>query len=115
MRGPKNSVPTLRGWINPKSGELLKSQRISQSDIDAWHGVSSAPATTKPKIDMEAVMEEAEIENNAQQLNEAPMNNTSLNEMSKMELEALGRQHGVELDRREKKSSLVDKMKNLLG
>jgi hypothetical protein len=114
MKGPKNSVPTLRGWINPKSGELLKSQRISQSDIDAWHGVS-APAPAKPKIDMEAIMEEAEIENNAQQLNEAPMNNTSLDEMSKVELEALGRQHGVEFDRREKQSTLVGKMKNLLG
>jgi hypothetical protein len=114
MKGPKNAVPTLRGWINPKSGELLKSQKISQSDIDAWHGVS-APVPTKPKIDMETIMEEAEIENNAQQLNEAPANNTSLDEMNKIELEALGRQHGVELDRREKKSTLIDQMKNLLG
>jgi hypothetical protein len=35
--------------------------------------------------------------------------------MNKVELEALGRQHGVELDRREKKSTLIDQMKNLLG
>ena len=34
--------------------------------------------------------------------------------MTKVELEALGRQHGVELDRRKKKSTLVDKMTGLL-
>ena len=36
-------------------------------------------------------------------------------EMTKAELEALGRQHGVELDRRKNKSTLVERMKNLLG
>ena len=35
--------------------------------------------------------------------------------MNKVELEAIGRQHGVELDRREKKSSLLGQVKDLLG
>ena len=35
--------------------------------------------------------------------------------MTKKELEELGREHGVELDRREKKSTLIEKMKDILG
>jgi hypothetical protein len=35
--------------------------------------------------------------------------------MTKLELEALGRQHGIELDRREKKATLIERMKSLLG
>ena len=38
-----------------------------------------------------------------------------LEDMSKAELEELGREHGVELDRRQKKSTLVGKVKNLLS
>jgi hypothetical protein len=34
--------------------------------------------------------------------------------MTKVELEELGREHGVELDRREKKSSLVSQLKNII-
>lgn len=110
-----NAIATTRGWVSPK-GELLKAQKMSKVEVDAHNGVKSTPAPkTAPKVDISAVMEEAEMENNTQQLNEAPMNNTSLDEMSKVELEALGRQHGVEFDRREKQSTLVGKMKNLLG
>jgi len=35
--------------------------------------------------------------------------------MNKLELEAFGRQHGIELDRREKKSSLLGQVKNLFS
>jgi hypothetical protein len=45
---------------------------------------------------------------------EAPTAAADLNEMSKRELEELGREHGVELDRRESKSKLVAKMKKLV-
>lgn len=34
--------------------------------------------------------------------------------MTKVELEALGRQHGIELDRRKNKKVLVETMKDLL-
>jgi len=48
-------------------------------------------------------------------LTEAPVGNKSLDEMTKTELEALGRQHGVELDRRESKQTLVEKTKTIIG
>jgi len=34
----KDAVPTPRGWANPKTGELLVSRKIKQSDIDAFFG-----------------------------------------------------------------------------
>lgn len=37
-----------------------------------------------------------------------------LNKMSKIELELLGRKHNIELDRREKKSTLVKEIFNVL-
>jgi len=40
IKGPKGAVPTPKGWVHHKTGELLKSQRIAQHDIDEWHGVT---------------------------------------------------------------------------
>lgn len=37
IKGPKNAIPTLKGWVSPK-GELLKAQRITQKQIDEWYG-----------------------------------------------------------------------------
>jgi|SaaInlV_125m_DNA_1040241.scaffolds.fasta_scaffold165575_1 hypothetical protein len=112
-----NAKATTRGWVHKKTGELLKSQKMSQSEADALNGVSAPKAkpAPEPKVDIVKVMEEAEMENEVQQLNEAPANGKSLDEMNKIELEAIGRQHGVELDRRESKSSLLGQVKNLLG
>jgi len=38
-QGPKGAIPTLRGWINPQTGELLKSHRITQEQLDEYNGV----------------------------------------------------------------------------
>lgn len=46
IKGPKNALPTKRGWVSPK-GELLKSQKITQAQIDEWYG-KEEPA---PKIE----------------------------------------------------------------
>ena len=37
IRGPKGSIPTQRGWIDPQSGELLKVQKISTEQIVDWY------------------------------------------------------------------------------
>ena len=101
-----NAVATTRGWTHPKTGELLKSQRMSQGEADAHNGI--VPVVEAP------IVEEVEVEEVVQQLNEAPANNKSLEEMNKVELEALGRTKGVELDRRQSKSSLLGQMKSLI-
>ena len=43
-----------------------------------------------------------------------PITASDLEGMNKRELEDLGRKYGVELDRRYKKSTLVEQMKNII-
>ena len=94
----KQAVPTERGWMDPNTGEILVSGKISQHLIDEWYGVPAEPSMPTGWQPAPEV------------LNEAPANDTALEDMTKTELEALGRQHGIELDRREKKSALIDQL-----
>lgn len=96
-----NAIPTSRGWVDPATGELYVSGRFTQEQIDEFFGI-------------EPIVEQVEAPAEVQTLTEAPVADKSLDDMSKVELEALGRQHGVELDRRKKKSTLVEKMTGLL-
>ena len=34
----KDAVPTLRGWVNPKTGEILVGGSINQKNIDQYFG-----------------------------------------------------------------------------
>ena len=93
----KGAVPTPRGWMNPRTKEILKVQKISQGHIDEFYGVKEAAAPAAPV-----------------QLNEAPPTAKALDEMTKIELEALGRQHDIELDRRKSHDDLVDELEEHL-
>lgn len=47
-----------------------------------------------------------------QMLNEAPSNKLSLEEMTKEELDNLGTHHGIKLDRRKKKATMIQELKD---
>ena len=79
----KDAVPTSNGWRHPKTGELLVSKSISQEEIDEYMGVSKPEP--KPKTH---------------------------EQMSKAELEAKGREHGIELDRRRSHDDLVEELED---
>jgi len=106
LKGPKGAEPTLRGWINPKTGELLKSQRMTQAQVDEWHGVKPEP---KPEPAPVEVPEEASADYNEDGVID------ELESMSKAELELLGREHGVELDRRLRKASLIGQLRGIIS
>ena len=36
----KDAVPSLKGWHHPKTNELLKSTRHTQSQIDEFNGIT---------------------------------------------------------------------------
>ena len=91
-----NAIPTLRGWEDPASGELYVSGGFTQEQLDEH---------------------DAEVNANlagATMLTEAPVGNKSLDEMNKVELEALGRTHGVELDRRRKRDDLEQEVREVI-
>lgn len=106
----KNAVPTPQGWRDPRTNELLKSQNFSDEQINDYLGVTEK----KSKYKKAPVAEAAPVPKPIQ-LNEAPANNKSLDDMSKLELEALGRENGIELDRRKGQSALVEELKEVIS
>jgi len=98
-----NAVPTARGWEDPVSGELYSSGGFSQAQIDEFYGKTAKVLTEVPEVTAPQV------------LTEAPIGNKPLEDMNKLELEALSRQHGVELDRRESKKTLLEKTRDILS
>jgi hypothetical protein len=45
----KNAKATTKGWINPKTGELLKAQKMTQAKADEYNGVVPEPVVEAPK------------------------------------------------------------------
>lgn len=99
-----HAIPTLNGWEDPDTGELFVSSGFNQDEIDEFFNVKASG--------MEVIKEVPEPE--VETLIEAPVNDKGLDDMTKVELEALGRQHGVELDRRLKKETLLGQISKLL-
>lgn len=99
------AVPTLQGWRDPNTNELLKSQSFTQAQIDEWHGIPTAAEPKQVLIEtMPEPVEEEEVE----------WIEYDLHAMSKIELEALGREYGIELDRREKKQALIEQLEAVM-
>lgn len=94
----KDAVPSLKGWHHPKTNELLKSQRISQSEIDEFNGV-----TVEPEVEEEIIIDTT---------NDIP---DELEAMTKRELETYARENlDVELDRRSSRKKLLDQVSELI-
>jgi hypothetical protein len=68
VAGPKGAIPTAKGWVHPRTGELLKSQRITQEQLDEYNGVQ---LLTEPTI-VEVATPEIEVEEEIQEIVEAP-------------------------------------------
>ena len=92
----KDAKPTPEGWRHPTTGELLKPQKLTEDEINKYLGIDS-----EPEIEEEPIVEEPEEE-------------LDLEDMSKRELEELGRENGIELDRRKNKSDLIEELKEVL-
>lgn len=93
----KDAVPTLRGWEHPTTKELFISKRFSQEEIDVFYGV-------------QLTKEEMFVESTMQLLTEAPANNKSLEDMTKVELQALAEQSGVLVSKSATKKTLIEKL-----
>jgi NAD-dependent DNA ligase len=98
----KNAVPTLRGWADPKTGELFVSKRFTQEQIDDYNGDEVVEFKTSEVV--EVVEPEVEL------LIEAPANNKTLEDMTKAELKALAEQLGVKVSKSASKKILIEKL-----
>ena len=100
----KGAIPTPQGWKNKRTGELLVAQKISKAQIDEFFGVEPEIQTL---TESPTTAEEAKEEWFGDEA-------TDLDSMTKLELEALGRENGIELDRRKNKSDLIEELKEVL-
>lgn len=105
----KDAIPTNRGWTHPRTGELLKAQKLSPEQINEYNGVSTAQTLTEsPVNEEEFAAEHLEYDE------EEYWTEDDLNGMSKRELEDLGREYGIELDRRHNKDVLIEQLKAVM-
>ena len=130
-----DAIPVLsQGWVSP-SGEVMVSSRFTHEQIDEWQkantpvtadditivegkwdaeesimAASGFVTNTMTNVDMPSV---AAVSKDAMSFDHTDVD--SLKDMNKLQLEALGREHGVELDRRKTKKSLLKTMKDLLS
>lgn len=81
-----------------EGGEKLKGVMLTPAQVAEWNGTA---AVAEPDPEPEMIVE-------------APTSGKDLNEMSKRELEDLGREHGIELDRRERKETLIEKLNEVM-
>jgi len=113
----KDAIPTPQGWRHPRTNELLVSRKITADDINEYFGVASIPPV-QVLTEAPTNLEEAtnELMDSLPSDVEPPVDDDEeLESKTKLELEAIGREHGIELDRREKKSTLIDKLKGIIG
>ena len=98
----KDAIPTPQGWRHPRTNELLVSRKISSEDINEYYGIK--PEVTVLK-ESPTTFEEAKDE---------LITEDDLESKTKLELEAIGREHGIELDRRKNKADLIEELKEVL-
>ena len=114
------AVPEMkRGWVDPNSNELLVSSRFTQSQIDEFYGVPSFQTiqdmNQEGKIQAEMKrLGYSDDDTTFTDVADTP-NELDLESMTKKQLEDLGRDHGVELDRRKSKTTLLKTMKVILS
>ena len=107
----RRAVPVLHGWKHWATSEILLPKTFTQEQIDEFWAekegaAAPAPAPVATEEDVQDMITEGKIQ--------AAMADNELSSMSKKELEDLGREHGVELDRRQSKKALVEQMKDII-
>lgn len=116
----KNAVPTVRGWQNPKTGELLLARKHSVRQVEEWHNnnkvvVESNPAPTPapaPIIEADPVVEE--VAPTAEPLIEADPVDHDHSNMTKAQLvEHAADVHGLELDAAMTKAQMIEAIESI--
>ena len=103
----KDAIPTPQGWRHPRTGELLVSRKISEEAIEEYFG----GGTPEPVMLTESPTNFQEAKAELMIDDTLPSEYES---MTKKELEELGREKGIELDKRKNKAALIEELKEAL-
>ena len=88
--------------------KILVSRKISSDEINEYFG-ASAPEVTMLKESPTNVQEAKD-----ELYGDVTVEEDSLTSKTKLELEAIGREHGLELDRRKNKADLIEELKEVI-
>lgn len=119
----QGGILTRKGWKHPNRNEILLPKTVSQAEVDEWNGqapaaepviapeptlapapVAAAAPAPEPVADDEWAAEDVDHDGVIDELES----------MTKVQLEELGREFGVELDRRKTRATLLDEMREVI-
>ena len=112
----QDAIPTTEGWTHPNTGKLLKTYGMSQEQVDEYMSrIGKAVEPVDVKVEWKNEHTHDDFTTHSHEGGDEPHDHEyddkkSLHEMTKIELESLGRQHGIELDRRHSKTKLVEEL-----
>ena len=105
------AVPVPHGWKHWATSEVLLPKKFTQEQIDEFWAEKNG--TSAPEV-VEEVAVTAEPVATAEPITITLEDPSELDSMTKRELEDLGRENGIELDRRQSKKTLVATMKEIV-
>lgn len=114
------AVATPAGWKHHSRSEILLRKKFTQEQCDEYNNAKGNALATQaepaPQPAPEPVVEEVVVDQDdtIRDLNEDGVVD-DLESMTKKELEDLGREHGIELDRRKNKKTLVENLRGYLS
>lgn len=116
MKGPKNAIPTLKGWAHEMTGEVLKVQKFTTDQIDEWYVANNRINRNKWFLEASETDQQVEAEVTQGKIEAAMIDQvqTDPNTLTKAALEEYGRELGVELDRRKTKANMIIDLEDYL-
>lgn len=116
MKGPKNAIPTLKGWAHEMTGEVLKVQKFTTDQIDEWYVANNRINRNKWFLEASEIDQQIEAEVTQGKIEAAMIDQvqTDPNTLTKAALEEYGRELGVELDRRKTKANMIIDLEDYL-
>lgn len=110
------AVATPTGWKHHARSEILLRKKFTQEQCDEYNNAKGNALATQAEPAPEPVVEEVVVDKDdvVSDLNEDGVID-DLEAMTKKELEDLGREHGIELDRRRNKKTLVENLRGYLS
>ena len=100
----QNAIPTHRGWIDPRTKELLVSRRHNQAELDEWNGVAPRPQLLVEPVQHSPATTESAPVNTPQMLTEVPSFDHIQDKAALIEFAE--REYGVRLDGRKSLENL---------
>lgn len=109
----KDAIPTARGWTHPRTGELLKAQKLSEQQIAEYNGevvtLTESPTTAEEfaaehiEVEIEEITEEEYDE-------DEDWSQEELSAMTKAELVEFAAEYGIELSSSMTKAEMIEEL-----